>query len=325
MLILSFLSCFHTYGDYQDLRWELLDQDGDGYIWDRFPEEDGDDCDDFNADVHPGKAETPYNNIDDDCDSETPDDDLDGDGYGIETDCDDSDNEVNPGMTEITYNYVDEDCDLSTPDDDIDGDGYSVDEDCDDTDYSTNPGAMEVPYTGKDEDCDDSTKDDDIDGDGHSYLYDCDDLDSESYPGAVDDTVDGTDQNCDGIDGNETGLDDMVSLSGQIVDTNLLLSEGDELEIRLYISDDIEMNYWPEEGNFNEMISVLFLTWDKNDTVEYVVDSIAPAEKDFEIQAFLVSWSENTIDYVGKSDVFAAHEGQLVSGVNIYVENGVVR
>jgi hypothetical protein len=43
MLLLSFLSCFHTYGEYQEMRAALLDQDGDGYIWDQFPEEGGDD------------------------------------------------------------------------------------------------------------------------------------------------------------------------------------------------------------------------------------------------------------------------------------------
>jgi hypothetical protein len=65
------------------------DSDGDGYY--TIPvvtyDENGtqttipSDCRDYDKFVNPGATETPYNGIDDDCNPETPDNDLDGDGY----------------------------------------------------------------------------------------------------------------------------------------------------------------------------------------------------------------------------------------------------
>ncbi len=49
------------------------------------------DCDDADPLVHPGATEQPYNDLDDDCFSETPDRDLDGDGVDAPEDCDDAD------------------------------------------------------------------------------------------------------------------------------------------------------------------------------------------------------------------------------------------
>ena len=82
-----------------------IDDDGDGYT------EDQGDCDDFNAGVNPGVTEVTYNGVDDDCDEETPDDDLDGDGYLLEDDCDETDASIYPGATEICEDGVDQDCD----------------------------------------------------------------------------------------------------------------------------------------------------------------------------------------------------------------------
>src|SRR5207253_1157287 len=62
-----------------------FDSDNDG-------SPDSEDCDDENADVHPGAGES-CNNLDDDCDGEIDEDpayatiwhmDADGDGYGID-------------------------------------------------------------------------------------------------------------------------------------------------------------------------------------------------------------------------------------------------
>ena len=55
--------------------------------------------------------EIPYNGIDDDCNAETLDDDLDQDGFLFEDDCNDNNPSINPDAEEIPNNDVDEDCD----------------------------------------------------------------------------------------------------------------------------------------------------------------------------------------------------------------------
>lgn len=94
-----------------------VDFDGDG-----FTGNEGD-CDDNDAAVNPDAQEVPYNGKDDDCNSATPDDDLDGDGYTAEQtggdDCDDSNASVNPGATEIVGNGIDDDCDGIAVEDDM--------------------------------------------------------------------------------------------------------------------------------------------------------------------------------------------------------------
>ncbi len=125
------------------------DDDNDGYS-----ENEGD-CDDNDRNTNPGEVEDPYNGIDDDCDETTPDDDLDGDGVGIDNDCDDEDASITPNATEVPYNGIDDDCDKDTPDDDLDDDGFTVDEDCDDNDANAYPGNAEDFSDGIDNDCDD--------------------------------------------------------------------------------------------------------------------------------------------------------------------------
>lgn len=127
------------------------DDDGDG-----LSENEGD-CDDTSADIGPDQAETPYNGIDDDCDESTRDDDIDGDGYGVDEDCDDNSPKIGPGSEEVPYDGVDNDCDEDTPDDDLDGDGFTADEDCDDDDPGAYPGAEETWGNEIDDDCDGET------------------------------------------------------------------------------------------------------------------------------------------------------------------------
>ncbi|MFH1469319.1 MAG: MopE-related protein [Pseudomonadota bacterium] len=159
------------------------DLDGDGYGAAR-------DCDDDDPDVHPDRAEQPYNGVDDDCDESTPDDDLDGDGYGRDEDCDDDDAAAYPAGAEICDGH-DNDCDGTVDNgaldaiawyDDRDGDGFGDpdtrtlacdqpfgfvqdDTDCDDRHAEIHPGAEEV-WDGVDNDCDGA-----IDEDGGAPTY----------------------------------------------------------------------------------------------------------------------------------------------------------
>jgi len=116
MLALLFVTgCLTSYEDYLEMRWALLDQDGDGYVWDRFPQDGGTDCDDFNDSIHPNADEIPYNEKDDDCNENTPDDDIDQDGFHVIVDCNDMDATVYPGAMELRSDGIDQDCDGYDP------------------------------------------------------------------------------------------------------------------------------------------------------------------------------------------------------------------
>jgi len=183
------------------------DADGDGYgdpdsgtSSASAPEgwvEDATDCDDGDASIHPGAAES-CNGLDDDCDGEIDEDlattwyeDADGDGYGDadsaledcqapsgyvadDTDCDDGDASVSPGAEELC-NGIDDDCDDEVDEDaqsewfqDADGDGYGA--------AGASVMACEEPkgYADNADDCDDTDAEvttgetwyADVDGDG---------------------------------------------------------------------------------------------------------------------------------------------------------------
>ncbi len=152
----------------------LACEGGDGIV------DDGADCDDGDAEVHPG-ANDLCDGRDDDCDGQDGVlqswyADADEDGFGdavtearecaapvgfVENagDCDDGDPAVHPDATENCDNTVDDDCDGVVADEtDHDGDGGYSDAcpggtDCDESDPDVHVGADEACGDGIDNDC----------------------------------------------------------------------------------------------------------------------------------------------------------------------------
>lgn len=173
------------------------------------------DCDDGDANVHPGAAEVPYDGVDQNCTSgDEYDGDLDGhdsDAYGGD-DCDDADATTYPGASEPD-DGVDHDCDgLATEASEPDTGDDASDDTGDDTG----------------DDAGDDTGDDDgidrawfIDADGDGYgdwtveyysvvaelqpdgyvdnRWDCDDARDIVNVFATEDCSDGLDNDCDGL------------------------------------------------------------------------------------------------------------------------------
>ena len=95
-----------------------FDADGDGYVDGNNPDcaavYDARvlDCDDTNADIHPGADEIRCSGVDEDCNEVTVDRvDADDDGVDECEDCDDSNPLRAPGNEEICENGIDDDCD----------------------------------------------------------------------------------------------------------------------------------------------------------------------------------------------------------------------
>jgi len=220
--------------DCDSLYDEDFDADSDGYTTCGYSVSDGSfvgvDCDDSNADVHPGATEV-CNEYDDNCDGNINEGfDSDGDTYticGYSTldgtftgiDCDDTNADINPGATEVCNEY-DDNCDGNINEGfDSDGDTYTIcgystldglftGVDCDDTNADIHPGATEV-CDGIDQDCD-SLYDEDFDADGDEYTtcgynittgefigVDCNDSNANMFPGNPE-VCDGLDNDCNG-------------------------------------------------------------------------------------------------------------------------------
>ena len=149
------------------------DADGDGYP-------DGEDCNDNDANVHPGASEV-CDNVDNNCDDQVDEGvtstyyrDADGDGFGDDdnstdacsvpagyvpagNDCDDANDDVYPGNLE-SCDYADNDCDGDIDEGvsktyyaDSDVDGYG------DPDNATESCSQPPAYVTDDTDCDDTT------------------------------------------------------------------------------------------------------------------------------------------------------------------------
>ena len=196
------------------------DDDGDG-----FSECEGD-CDDDQADQHPGAPETGTAAEDLNCDGVWGQgEDQDGDGSSITDavpDCDDGDPTRFPGNPEVC-DGVDNDCDglALSETADADGDGYFACEDCNEADPlipSTDNQDPEV-CDGWNSDCDPEgfpdpdTDDFDVDGDGVAACEgDCDDNDASRSPQAPEICGNGLDEDCDdAVDEDEDADEDGVT------------------------------------------------------------------------------------------------------------------
>ncbi|MCB9743787.1 MAG: hypothetical protein H6740_14400 [Alphaproteobacteria bacterium] len=112
-----------------DWTWKIpdIDEDGDGYsVFEG-------DCDDHDANIHPGATDVWYDGVDANCDG-LDDFDADGDGFrppeyvegGAEADCHDDDPDAYPNspVEDVWYDCIDQDCDGN--DADQDGDGFAA-------------------------------------------------------------------------------------------------------------------------------------------------------------------------------------------------------
>lgn len=204
----------------QDTFAAPTDADGDGYAVEE-------DCDDGNADIHPGQIDD-CNGIDDNCndviDEGHPDTDVDG-----IADCMDS-----------------EDCDGL----DNDGDG-AVDEDFADSDGDGIADCMGTEECNGIDDDGDGVVDEGFDYDGDGYTIcgddktpaDCNDKDASINPGASEDDTDGIDNDCDGA------TDEGAWRLGDVYITEIMTNpnrvsdpDGEWFEIRNDSGRDLDLN-----------------------------------------------------------------------------------
>jgi len=162
--------------------------------------------------------------VDNDCNGEVDEADIDGDGFAVCEDCDDQDPFVHPGAAEAC-DGIDNDCSGAADEPwDEDGDGQSpCGGDCNDRDPAVSGHLPEI-CDGLDNDCDGVVDEEfDLDGDGSRTCDgDCDDGNPAAWPGN-DEVCDGIDNDCDPVTDEDADLDgDGLSICGGDCD------DGDE-------------------------------------------------------------------------------------------------
>ena len=141
---------------------EGFDEDEDGYTV------CGGDCNDADKKINLDQKEIAYNSKDDDCNTNTVDDDLDQDGFNLADDCNDENASINTNATELCEDNIDNNCDGNVDENcpeksqvtciDNDKDNYGENcekgEDCNDNDENINLGVKEICDNEIDDNCD---------------------------------------------------------------------------------------------------------------------------------------------------------------------------
>jgi len=251
-----------------------VDVDGDGYYDEACG---GTDCDDADPAVHPAATQLACDYVDNNCDGDLHDWEVDDDGDAVDEcgpdgvlatgdeDCDDTDPAIHPSVTEAACDYIDNNCDGDLHDWEIDddGDGWDEcgpdgvlatgDEDCDDADPLIRPDRTELPCNGIDDDCDGllHEQEEDADADGYALCEgDCNDVIAAINPGVAEVDCDYIDNDCNGIfhpDEVDDDLDGYDECQGDADDSDPEINPGETEDPCDYIDNNGDGVFHPLE------------------------------------------------------------------------------
>jgi|GEM_PF-2510725 len=298
LIPLIFTTACLTDDDVNDRNDEITDVDGDGFASTDYG---GDDCNDDDDDINPSIEETPYDGVDNDCDAETLDDDLDEDGFSLDQDCDDLDGSVNPLADEICDdidNNCDDEIDEATAIDastfyrDNDDDGYADESisttscndelegylpaptddnwDCDDSNIDANPDMDETCLTEFDDDCDGTANvEDSLDCTNYFYDSDGDGFGIASLYSCLCLPDEGSDMtSLEGIDCDDTEFDtnpDAVEIIGDSVDSDCDESDDSFTFIDIDTRSSVDV-YGPRMESDGDTISLAWIAEELTDS-----------------------------------------------------------